>query len=105
MDSTIKIKWKTFDYKQFHCGLHWLYVLSPDVEIDIDNSGRIVGQHTGKTNQKVVMCWIEQDVDGNPVFDPVDAINLGLVHEDETVSHYASVKTPVLPRTHTSSQA
>lgn len=91
------VEWQAFDYQDYECGLFWLLVESPDVDIDADDDGNTVGRHTGESVRSAVLAMVEQDHDGLPYFNAVDSINFGRVADDDVVTHFAEVKAPAIP--------
>ncbi|MFQ2235010.1 hypothetical protein ACK32R_04765 [Aeromonas dhakensis] len=90
-------EWEPFNYSDFEGGLCWLLVESQDVDIDADDDGRAVGRYTGDVLRSVVLARVEQDHDGQPYFDAVDAENFGRISEDDVVTHFAHVVAPAIP--------
>lgn len=90
-------EWQAFDHQDYECGLFWLLVESPDVDIDAGDDGQTVGRHSGEVVRSAVLAMVEEGGDGLPYFDAVDSINFGQVADDDVVTHFAEVKAPAIP--------
>lgn len=93
---TPNVEWRAFDYQDYECGLFWLLVESPDVDIDAADNGNTVGRHTGEVVQSAVLAMVEEDGEGLPYFDAIDSANFGRVADDDVVTHFAEVKAPAI---------
>ena len=92
------VEWQAFDYQDYECGLFWLLVESPEVDVDAGDDGQTVGRHTGEGVRSAVLAIVEDDGDGLPYFDAIDPVNFGRGAEDGVVTHFAEVKAPdILP--------
>lgn len=90
-------EWEPFDYSDFECGLFWLLVESPDVDIDADDDGTTVGRYTGEVIRYAVLAMVEEGDEGEPEFEPVDRENVGRLDWEVTVTHFAKVVAPSIP--------
>ncbi|HHQ4473068.1 hypothetical protein ACW5W6_06930 [Aeromonas mytilicola] len=90
-------EWEPFDYSDFECGLFWLLVESPDVDIDADDDGTTVGCYTGEVIRSAVLAMVEEGDEGEPEFEPVDRANVGRLDWEVTVTHFAKVVAPSIP--------
>jgi hypothetical protein len=90
-------EWQAFDHQDYECGIFWLLVESPEVDIDAGDDGNTVGRHTGEVVHAAVLAMVEEDADGHPYFDAIDPANFGRVADDDVVTHFAEVKAPAIP--------
>lgn len=86
--------WQKFNYDDFEEGLFWLLQMSPVFEGDLDQSGSMIGVPTGETKVTSILAWVESEIDGQPLFTPVDPANHGKLEEDGTITHFAEVVSP-----------
>lgn len=91
--------WQKFDYSDYECGLFWLLIESPDVDIDADDDGTTVGRYTGDVVRSAVLAMVEEGDEGEPAFEPVDRENVGKIDWESTVTHFAKVVPPAIPET------
>ncbi|MCP1304665.1 hypothetical protein BIS09_12555 [Halomonas sp. R1t8] len=93
----LNVEWQAFNHSDYECGLFWLLVESPDVDIDAGNDGSTTGRHTGEVVRSTVLAMVEEDADGHPYFDAIDSANFGRIADDDVVTHFAEVKAPAIP--------
>ena len=89
--------WNKFDYSDFECGIFWVCAVGSEYDVDVGNYGEVVGVPTGGTVTEVALVHIEEGVDGEPYFYPIDSTNFGRVDDEFVVTHYAELKIPKAP--------
>lgn len=86
--------WKKFNHDDFEEGIFWLAQMSPVFDGDIGQSGEMVGAPTGETKFTSILAWVEREVDGGPLFTPVDPANHGKLEDEGAITHFAEVVCP-----------
>lgn len=92
--TTPKTPWQPFSYHSFTHDMYWLRAVSPDMDVDMDDDGSLVGAHTGLEDIAYHLSWVTKGDDALPEFDAVDSANFGSVSDDGMVTHFAPVVAP-----------
>ncbi|MCY1310733.1 hypothetical protein D9M70_609580 [compost metagenome] len=72
------------------------------MDCDADFDGNLRAVPTGETERFVALVWLTPSEDGGIEFDGVDRHNMGTVHEEDSVTHYAPFVMPPHPEEITS---
>ncbi|SIQ99167.1 hypothetical protein [Aquipseudomonas alcaligenes] len=83
-------------------GIYWVAGTRPVIDCDADFDGGLRAVPTNETERFVALVWLTPSIYGGIEFDAVDPHNMGTVHEEDSVTHYAPFVMPPHPEESTS---
>lgn len=78
-------------------GFYWVAGTRPVADPDDCSDGVVRSGYTGETEKFVALVWLSVGEDNCIEYHAVDRDNMGTVHEEDSVTHYAPFMKPAHP--------